>query len=62
MARTCSTNWGEEECYRILGGKSEKKRPLGRPRLRSVDNIKTDLRQIGWDSMDWIDLSQDRDQ
>jgi hypothetical protein len=46
--------------YRILVGKSEGKRPLGRPRCRSVDNIKMDLREIGWDVMDWIDLAQDR--
>jgi hypothetical protein len=36
--------------------------PLGRPRRRSMDNIKMDLREIGWDGMDWIDLAQDRDQ
>jgi hypothetical protein len=39
-----------------------RKEPLGRPRRRWVDNIKMDLREIGWDSMDWIDLAQDRDQ
>jgi hypothetical protein len=39
----------------------ERKRPLGRPRRRWEDNIKMDLREIGWDSMDWIDLAQDRD-
>jgi hypothetical protein len=43
-------------------GKPEEKRPLGRPRRRWVDNIKTDLRKIGWDGMDWIDLAQDMDQ
>jgi hypothetical protein len=48
--------------YRILVGKPEGKRPLGRPRRRRVDNIKKDLREIGWDGMDWIDLAQDRDQ
>jgi transcription termination factor 2 len=48
--------------YRILVGKSEGKRPLGRPRRRWVDNIQMDLREIGWDGMDWIDLAQDRDQ
>jgi hypothetical protein len=48
--------------YRILVGKSEGKRPLGKPRRRWVDNIKIDLREIGWDGMDWIDLAQDRDQ
>jgi hypothetical protein len=38
-------------------GKPEGKRPLGRPRRRWVDNIKMDLREIGWDGMDWIDLA-----
>jgi hypothetical protein len=48
--------------YRILVENPEEKRPLGRPRRRWVDNIKMDLREIGWDGMDWIDLAQDRDQ
>jgi hypothetical protein len=48
--------------YRILVGKPEGKRPLGRPRRRWVNNIKMDLREIGWDGMDWIDPAQDRDQ
>jgi hypothetical protein len=48
--------------YRILVRKPEGKRPLGRPRRRWVDNIKMDLRGIGLDGMDWIDLAQDRDQ
>jgi hypothetical protein len=47
--------------YRILVGKPERKRPLGRPRRRWVDNIKMDLGDVGWDGMDWIDLAQDRD-
>jgi hypothetical protein len=47
---------------RILVGKPEGTRPLGRPRRRWVGNIKIDLRGIGWDSMDWIDLAQHRDQ
>jgi hypothetical protein len=42
--------------------KPEGKRQLGRPRRRWVDNIKLDLRGICWDSVDWIDLDQDRDQ
>jgi hypothetical protein len=46
---------------RILVGKPERKRPLGRPRRRWVDNIKMDLREIGWYGMDWIDLVQGRD-
>jgi hypothetical protein len=48
--------------YRILVGKPEVRRPLGRPRRRWVDNIKMDLREIGWDGRDWIELAQDRDQ
>jgi hypothetical protein len=47
--------------YRIMVGNPEGKRPLGRKRRRWVDNIKMELREIGWDGMDWIDLAQDRD-
>jgi hypothetical protein len=49
--------WGEEECYRILVGKPEGKRPLGRPRRRWMDNIKIDLRERRWGGMVWIDLA-----
>jgi hypothetical protein len=62
MGRACSTNGAKRNSYRILVGKPEEKRPLRRPRRRWVDNIKMDLRDIGWDGMDWIDLAQDRDQ
>jgi hypothetical protein len=48
--------------HRILIGKPEGKRPLGGPRCWWEDNIKVDLREIGWGCMDWIDLAQDRDQ
>jgi hypothetical protein len=48
--------------YKILVGKPERKRPLGRPRCRWVDNIKMDLREIGCDGVDWIVLAQYRDQ
>jgi hypothetical protein len=54
--------WEKRNAYRILVGKPEGKRQLGRPRRRWVDNIKMDLREIGWGSMDWIDLTQDGDQ
>jgi hypothetical protein len=47
--------------YRILMEKQAGKRPLGRPRRRWVGNIKMDLRETGWDGMDWIDLALDRD-
>jgi hypothetical protein len=54
---------GEEiNAYRILVGKPEGKRPLGRPRRRRVNNNKIDIREIGWGGMDWIDLAQDRNQ
>jgi hypothetical protein len=48
--------------YRILVGKPEGKRPLGRPRRRWVDNIKMDLEETGWDGREWIKLALDRDQ
>jgi hypothetical protein len=52
----------KKNAYRILVGNSEGKGPLGRPRRRWVDNIKMELREIGFDGMDWIDLAQDRAQ
>jgi hypothetical protein len=62
MGRACSTNGAKRNAYRIFAGKPEGKRPLGRPRRRWENNFKMDLREIGWDGMDWIDLAQDRDQ
>jgi hypothetical protein len=59
MGRACSTNGEKRNAYRILMGKPEGKRPLGRPRHRWVDNVKMDLAEIGWGGMDWIDLPQD---
>jgi hypothetical protein len=47
--------------YRILVGRPEGKRPLGRPRRRWEDNVKMDLQEVGWEGMDWIELVQDRD-
>jgi hypothetical protein len=47
--------------YSILVGRPEGRRPLGRPRRRQEDNIKMDLREIGFGDMDWIHLAQDRD-
>jgi hypothetical protein len=52
----------KRNAYRILVGKPEGTRPLGRPRCRWVDNIKMNLREIGWGGVDWIDMAQDRDQ
>jgi hypothetical protein len=62
MGRACSTNGEKRNAYRILVGNPDGKRPMGRLRHRWVDNIKMDIREIGWDGMDWIDLAQDRDQ
>jgi hypothetical protein len=53
---------GKINACRILVGKPEGKRPLGKPRRRWVDNIKMDLREIEWDGVDWIDMAKDRDQ
>jgi hypothetical protein len=52
----------KRNAYRILVGKPEGQKPLRRPRRRWVDNIKMDLGEIVWNSMDWIELPQDRDQ
>jgi hypothetical protein len=52
----------KRNAYRISVGNPKGNRPLGRPRRRCVDNVKMDLRDIGWDGTDWIDLAQDRDQ
>ena len=53
---------GEERgVYRVLVGKPEGRRPLGRPRRRWVDNIRMDLLEVGCRYMDWIGLAQDRD-
>jgi hypothetical protein len=49
------------DVYKVLVGKSEGKRPLGRPRRRWEDNIKMDLQDVGCGGMDWIKLALDRD-
>jgi len=48
--------------YRVLVGKPEGKRLLGRPRHKWEDNIKMDLKEVGCGGMDWVKLAQDRDQ
>jgi hypothetical protein len=52
---------GKRGAYRILVGRPEGRRPLGRPRRRWEDNIKMDLQDVGWVGMYWIELAQDRD-
>jgi hypothetical protein len=50
----------KRNAYRLLVGKPEGKRPLGRPRRRWVDNTRMDLGEVGWDDVDWIGLAKDR--
>jgi hypothetical protein len=50
----------KRKAFRFLVGKPERKRPLGRPRRRWVDNIRIDLKEVGWGDVDWIDLAKDR--
>jgi hypothetical protein len=60
-ATACNTNGEKRNAYRVLVGKPEGNKLLGRPRRRWVDNIKMNLRETGWDSMDWIELAHDTD-
>jgi hypothetical protein len=50
----------ESKVYRVMVGKPEGKRPLGRPRRRWEDGVRVDLRQTGWGSVEWIQLADDR--
>jgi hypothetical protein len=52
--------WEKRNAYRLLVGKPEGKTPLGRPRHRWEDNIRMDLREVGWSDVDWIGLAQDK--
>jgi hypothetical protein len=54
------TRMGENMAYRLLVGKPEEKRPLGRPRRKWMDTIRMDLGEVGWGDVDWIGLAQDR--
>jgi hypothetical protein len=60
MGGAYSTNGEKRNVYRLLVGKLEGKRPLGRPIRRWVDNIMMDLGEIIWSAADWIGLAQDR--
>jgi hypothetical protein len=57
MGRICSTNGEKRNAYRLLVGKPQGKRPLGRPRHRWVDNIRMDLGKVGWSDVGWIGLA-----
>jgi hypothetical protein len=62
IGRACSTSGAKRNSYRILVAEPEGKRPLRIPRRRWMDNIKMDIREIGWGGMDWIDMAQGRNQ
>jgi hypothetical protein len=61
MSGTCSICGAGEKFIQVFGGETEGKRQLGRPRRRWEDNINTDLHEVERGSMDWIELSHDRD-
>jgi len=62
MGRTCGSYGGEDRgVHRVLVGKPEGKRPLGRPRRRWEHNIKMDLQEVGGGRGDWMELAQDKD-
>ena len=61
MDWACNAYGGEKRLYRVLVGKPEGKRSLGRPWCGWEDNIKMDPQEVGCRGMDWIDLAQDRD-
>jgi hypothetical protein len=60
MGGPCNTNGEKRNAYRLLVGKPEGKRPLGRPRRRWVDNIRVDLGEVGLGDVDWIGPALDR--
>jgi hypothetical protein len=61
MGRTCGAYGEDIGVYRVLVGKPEGKRPLGRPIRRWEDNIKINLQEVGGGCGDWLELAQDRD-
>jgi hypothetical protein len=60
MGRACSPNGDKWNAYRLLVGKPEGERPLGKPRRRWVDNVRMDLGEVEWGDVDWIGLAQDK--
>jgi hypothetical protein len=60
MGGPCSRMGEKRNAYRLLVGKPEGKRPLGKQRRRWGDNIRLDLGEVGWGDVDWIGLAQDR--
>jgi hypothetical protein len=61
MGGACSAYGGRKRRVQIFGGKSEEKKPLGRPGRRWEDNINVDFQEVGCGGVDWIELAKDRD-
>jgi hypothetical protein len=61
MGGACSTHGGDKNSYKILVGKPEGRRQLGRPLRKWKDNIRTYLRETGWEGVDWMHLAPDRE-
>jgi hypothetical protein len=61
MGRACSSSGEGKGVYRVVMGKHERKRPLGRPRRRWEDDTKIDFQEVGCGGTDWIELAQNRD-
>jgi hypothetical protein len=59
MGGACSTNGDKRNAYRLLLGKPEGRRPLGKPKRRWLYTIRMDLVEVGWGDVDWIGLAQD---
>jgi hypothetical protein len=62
MGRLCSTHGRDEKSIQYFEWQTERKSPLGRPRRRWENNIRIDLTELRWEDVDWIHVSQDRDQ
>jgi len=61
MGEACSMYGEKRGIHRVLMGKPEEKKPLGRSRHKWEDSIKMDLQEVGFGGMDWIELAKDRD-
>ena len=57
MGGACDTYGGGERCVQGFGGETLCKGPLARPKHRCKNDIKVDLREVGWENMDWIDVT-----
>ena len=61
MGEHVACKWARTGAYTLLVGKTKGMRPLGRPKRRWLDSVENDLQEVGWGTMDWIDLAEDGD-